>query len=512
MAISFEQPQSGPGAEQAAFGYGALQTKLATQPQQKDVFAAQVQANRDQLQANLGVNRDVFGAQVSAEQARERANEQVSRDSFAAQTQANRDQFQAQAQAEQSEQRFQQQQQLQESQANLQQQLSEAQLSQGEQLRMQRLDNTSDWLTNESGLQGEDLQDAIMQVRTGLDPLVQRTNRARALTAELGLQQVQQQQGLADAMGIEGEAARAEAFMRRNTFVDPATGTRYGLDRNGSIAGTFDAESGEYVPFGLRSAREASEARAEQRREQQEEKQRIADEKREQKERDDAANVEVTRQNQLAAAAQRTDTSVRHELQQFRREQALNPNTTPPAWIGAELQARTPSGGTTPAFSSLTPEDINNLVGSEVDSRVRNTHGHLIGIDPQGWQQQSDSNPFSLERPTPAASTPAAAVAQVAASVMQGVARPITPERAATLRTQVDAAYEALPWSERYSPTFGVFNSAANILQQMKAVLDHASNRPLNAAEQQQYVTLYRRLQRYPAVGQRTNTAALAPW
>lgn len=396
MAISFEQPQSGPGAEQAAFGYGALQTKLATQPQQKDVFAAQVQANRDQLQANLGVNRDVFGAQVSAEQARERANEQVSRDSFAAQTQANRDQFQAQAQAEQSEQRFQQQQQLQESQANLQQQLSEAQLSQGEQLRMQRLDNTSDWLTNESGLQGEDLQDAIMQVRTGLDPLRQRQSRAQALASELQLQQVQQQQGLADAIGIEGDAARAEAFMRRNTFVDPGTGIRYGLDRNGSIAGTFDPETGEYVPYGVMGQRERAEAQRQQREEQAADRQAQLDARRQQQEQQQAERAEQQRQNQLATATQRTEAAVRNELTTFRRQSAANPQAAPPLWIASELEARTPSGGTKPPLSSLSADEINSLISDEVDARVRNTHGHLIGIDPNTWEQRSNSNPFAL--------------------------------------------------------------------------------------------------------------------
>lgn len=492
MAVEFAQPQSGPGAEQAAFGYGALQTTLATQPNQKDMFGAQVQANRDQLQANLGVNKDVFGAAVNSAMADK-----------AAANQAQRDQFQAEQQAQRQDQQFQQQSQLADQHANLQAQLSEAQLSQGETLRMQRLTEAMDYVDNDPSLGpiGEDTEDrsaAKLQIRTGLNPLQMRQQRAQALASELQLQQVQQQQGLADAMGIEGDTARAQAFLRRSTFVDPATGTRYGLDAHGNIAGTFDEESGEYVPFTVQSRRDQQAAQQQARDDAAEEKARMAEEKRQQKAEDDARREEANRQNQLAAATQRTDQAVRNELTNYRRQSAQTAGAAePPLWIKAELEARTPPGGTAPAFSILSADEINELVAQETDSRVRNTHGHLIGIDPSSWTRAagSEGNPFTGEQSTAA---PAAAAA--------GRSAPASPEapyvppevglrpssidasRVSTLANAAKEAWNGLSLIQR-AQMYGTLGSLARLYDKAAS-----ENRPLTIAERAWAETYVRNL------------------
>lgn len=491
MAVEFSQPQSGPGAEQAAFGYGALQTTLATQPNQRDMFGAQVQANRDQLQANLGVNKDVFGAAVNSAMADK-----------AAANQAQRDQFQAEQQAQRQDQQFQQQSQLADQHADLQAQLSEAQLSQGETLRMQRLQEAMDYVDNDPSLGpiGEDTEDrsnAKLQIRTGLNRLQMRQQKAHALESELQLQQVQQQQGLADAMGIEGDSARAEAFMRRNTFVDPSTGTRYGLDAHGNIAGTFDAETGEYVPFTVQSRRDQQAAQQQARDDAAEEKARIAEEKRQQKADDDARKEEINRQNQLAAATQRADAAIRGELMDYRRASALNPGAAAPPWLQSEIDARTPPNGTAPSVSSLSADEINELVAQETDSRVRNTHDHLIGIDPSGWTRAagSEGNPFTGEQSTAA---PAAAAA--------GRSAPASPEApyvppevglrpssidASRVSTLANAAKEA--WNGlsliRRAQMYGTLGSLARLYDKAAS-----ENRPLTIAERSWAETYVRNL------------------
>lgn len=493
MPIEFSQPQSGPGAEQAAFGYGALQTTLATQPNQKDMFGAQVQANRDQLQANLGVNRDVFGAQTQSAMADK-----------AAMYQAQRDAAQAQTQAQQQDQQFQNQQQLAQQHSDLQAELSQAQLSQGETLRMQRLQEAMDYVDNDPSLgpigeDNEDRSNAKTLIRTGLNPLQMRTQKAQSLLAQMNLQQAQQQQGLADAMGIEGDSARAEAFMRRNTFVDPATGTRYGLDAHGNIAGTFDAETGEYVPFTVQSRRDQQAAQQQARDDAAEEKARLAEEKRQQKADDDARKEEINRQNQLAAATQRTDAAVRGDLMQYRRASALNPGAAAPPWIQSELDARTPSGGTAPAFSSLSGDEINELVAQETDSRVRNTHGHLIGMDPGGWTRAagSEGNPFTGEQSTAA---PAAAAATAGRSAPASPEAPYVPpevglrpssidaSRVSTLANAAKEAWNGLSLIQR-AQMYGTLGSLARLYDKAAS-----ENRPLTIAERSWAETYVRNL------------------
>jgi hypothetical protein len=340
MPIEFAQPQSGPGAEQAAYGYGQLQTILATQPTQKDVFAAQQQAQRQQ--------------------------------------------YAAQVQQQQADQQFQQQQTLQQQRADIQTQLAQAQLSQGETLRMQRLQNATDYVDNDPSLADEEKEQLKLQIRTGLDPLKQRQQKAQTLASELQLQQVQQQQALSEAMGIEGDSARSQSWMRRNSFVDPTTNIRYGQDQHGNLHGQFDPDTGAYVPFDLMRQREANSQHSRD----QEDRQRQHDEELEDKQR-------IARQTQLGTSLDHAEGAVRGEVQHYRDRLPTNPNQQLPDFIQRELNRR----GGDAKIDDLSAEDMNQLVGSEAQSRVQRTHGHLFQSQGQAATSQETPRPFRAGDP-----------------------------------------------------------------------------------------------------------------
>lgn len=211
MPITFEQPGP-PGAEQAAYGYGALQTALATQPTQKDIFQAQVQA---------------AGA----------------------------------------DQQFQQRASLQQQSAILQGQLASAQLSQGEQMRLARLRNALDYVENDPSISPDEKANLRTQIQTGINPLQQRQQRAQATASELQMQQMQQQHAAASAMNMTVEQHQAS---QRANYTDPNTNTRYWLGANGQPLGTFDTDN-QFVPFGVLSQRERAQEATRQREERQQE-------------------------------------------------------------------------------------------------------------------------------------------------------------------------------------------------------------------------------------------------
>ena len=395
--------RGGPGAEQAAYGYGQLQTILAAQPTQKDVFAAPAAS-----QAAQSVRRP------------------------GGQQQQSNQQFQQQQTLQQ--QGFQQQSTMQDRHAELQTQLSQAPaLSPGRDVAgCERLQNATDYV-DERPVAGGRREERTCKLA---DPHRDWTRSRRGSSADadagLGAFQLQQLAAAAGSVGGDGHRRGFSTRSRRrgcgvihswtprlrsgtartNSWQPALASSIQGHGRVRPVQGC-SRDSAKRAQQQPRSQEETSAAarRGTDRRYEDDRRQQQEDTQRRREEQHRIAQ-EQRRQQQLGTALDHAEGSVRGEVQHCRRPRGrLRP-------IRAESARRRTSsreelnrqGGTDAKMSDLTAEDMNQLVGSEAQSRVQRTHSHLLQGDgqrppgnaaPQGGQpEQATAAPFRSAEPS----------------------------------------------------------------------------------------------------------------
>lgn len=230
MPIVFQAPE--PYSQQISQGAGAAQQFDTTLPTISSLYAA---AGRNRA-AHAG---DAF-QQAAAAQAQQ-ASQNFLGEQHAGQQASQMDLLRA-GQAGQYG--------LQQQHAENQAWLSQQQLSQAENLRLQRMQNAAGDISNainNGTMTAEEGNQALVQLRTGIDPLRQRQQRQQMEAQQLQIRNMQEQMGHQDAIWDQQQRYRARTLQEHlEPLVDENTGLEVQMfrDQNGSPHPVFGGEGG----------------------------------------------------------------------------------------------------------------------------------------------------------------------------------------------------------------------------------------------------------------------------
>lgn len=223
MAIVFAQPE--PMAPNISRDYGAAEQFTRSMPalvQQQNILA-NIQENQARLQA-AGVQgafermnrQQLQAAQLGHESAMQSARLSAQANLASAQMAHGTD--------------------MQEQHARLQAQLADQQLTRGEEMRLQRMREAIGYINNavqNNQMTPEEGNEAVMQIRTGIDPLARRQAQAQVMHVQNANRLQEQQYAHNDRLNNERDrfmTSRAQDLIE--TVTDEATGVEHSFRRN----------------------------------------------------------------------------------------------------------------------------------------------------------------------------------------------------------------------------------------------------------------------------------------
>jgi hypothetical protein len=211
MPIVFQQPE--PFSQQISAGAGAAQQFNTTLPTISSLYAA---AGHNRAAANAAAFQQAAAAQA------QNASQNFQGEQFAGQQAAQMQMQQAAIGAQYG---------LQQQHAENQAWVSQQQLSQGENLRLQRMQNAVGDIQNAMNnktMTQEDGNNAIVQLRTGIDPLRQRQERQQSQLMQQAFERQQTVAGQQDILFDQQQAHyNSTAQDNAQVVVDPRNGRQH---------------------------------------------------------------------------------------------------------------------------------------------------------------------------------------------------------------------------------------------------------------------------------------------